>query len=131
MVFQLDGTSSAVATTESVLTVDVGTGQQTKLGSIPVSESTCCPSAVQWSTDHRRAFVSSLVLQAVVDLDTGTLQQIGPPPDGWLDQAISRHGDRIARVDEVSGTAESIVVSDLVGHELGRLTLPGIRSSKR
>lgn len=127
MVFQLDGTSSDNARTESVFTVDMGTGQQKKLGSIPVSETTCCPTSVQWSTDRQRAFLSTLTLQAIADLGSGKLDRVGRPPAGQFKEAISPRGDRIARVDEVSGSRPTIAIADMDGHELSRLRVPGVR----
>ena len=127
LVWQLDGLSGADAKTETVYTIDVGTGLKTTLGTLPVTESTCCPTTVQWSADRRHAFLSALYLQAIVDLDTGTLDRVKPPPAGQFKEAISRQGDRIARVDEVTGTAPTVVVSDLDGKAITRLEVPGVR----
>jgi Tol biopolymer transport system component len=127
LVFKLDGASSSDASTESVFTLDVGTGKQTSLGTLRVNESTCCPGGVQWSADGRRVFLMSWHLQAIANLDTGTLDPAGPPPAGQFVDTISRRGDRIARVDQVNGKTETIVISDLDGHELSRISVPGVR----
>ena len=127
LVWQLDGLSGTDAKTETVYTIDVRTGLKTTLGTLPVTESTCCPTTVQFAADRKHAFLSALYLQAIVDLDTGTLDRVKPPPAGQFKEAISRQGDRIARVDEVTGTAPTIVVSDLDGKAITRLKVPGVR----
>lgn len=128
MVWQLDGIDPTEAKTESVYTVDVGTGQRTDLGTLPVNEDTCCPEAVQWSADRQRAFMSVEYLRAIADLRTGTLTSVGPPPAGQWKEAISPRGDRRARVDEVTGARQTIVISDLAGNELARLKIPAMRA---
>ncbi len=126
LVFQLDGSSADEAKTSTVFTVDIGTGLRTKLGSIPVSDKTCCPDSVQWSTDRRGAVLFSILgVQAIVDTVGGTVKAAPAEPPGQYRAAISRRGDRVARADQVSGRAETIVISDLAGHKLTRLTVPG------
>jgi dipeptidyl aminopeptidase/acylaminoacyl peptidase len=112
----------------SVLLVDVDTGQARKLGSLPLTEATCCPESVRWSADRRHVFLSSVLgLQAVVDVGAGTVEAAGAAPPGQFVATISRRGDRIARVDQVSGRTETIVISDLAGREVRRLSVPGGR----
>ena len=126
LVWRLDGLSGTDATTETVYTLDVGTGRETVIGKLPVNEETCCPGPVQWSADRRRAFLSQLRLQAIVDVEAGMIERVGKPPAGQFKEAISNRGDRIARVDEVSGRAPTIVVSRVSGRELQRIALPGL-----
>ena len=127
LIFKIDGTTRADAATMSVSLVDIGSGQTTRLGALPLTEATCCPETVQWSADRRRVFLSSeLGLQAVVDLDAGTVAAAGHAPPGQFKTTVSRGGDRIARVDQVSGMADTIVISDLASKELGRLSVPNV-----
>ncbi len=126
LVWRLDGLNGTEAKTETVYTLDVGTGKETVIGTLPVNAETCCPGPVQWSADRRLAFLSQLRLQAVVDLETGALERVGKPPAGQFKEAISNRGDRIARVDEVSGRAPTIVVSRLTGKELQRIPVPAL-----
>ena len=126
LVWRLDGLSGTDAKTETVYTLDVGTGKQTVIGTLPVNEDTCCPQLVQWSADRRRAFLTALRLQAIVDVEAGSLERVGKPPAGQFKEAISNRGDRIARVDEVSGRAPTIVVSRVNGKELQRIPLPSL-----
>lgn len=125
LVHQIDGTSPADAHTQSVYLVDIGTGERTPLGTLALTEATCCPEEVQWSSDRRRAFLSSeLGVNGIVDLDASSVQAGAAAPPGQYKAAISRAGDRIARVDQVSGKSETIVISDLAGLELSRLRVP-------
>jgi Tol biopolymer transport system component len=128
LVHQLDGTSGETATSETIFTVDIGTGSQTVLGTIPVEEMTCCPTSVQWSADRQRAFVSSTFLRAIADVRSGTVEVARRAPAGQFKEAVSSRGDRLARVDEVSGARPTIVVADLVGNELERLDVPDVRA---
>jgi hypothetical protein len=123
LVWQLDGLSSADAKTETVFTVDVGSGEKKTIGSIPVNEDTCCPSDVSWSSDHHTAFLFTYRFRAIVDLEAG---QVTPPSGLTVAQGltISHHGDRLAWVDMVTGTSETIVITDLAGHRIARLALP-------
>jgi Tol biopolymer transport system component len=128
LVFQVDGTRWVNATTMSVLLVDVETGQARKLGTLPLTEATCCPESVHWSADRQRVFLSSeLGLQAIVDVGAGSVEAAGAAPPGQFVTRISWRGDRIARIDQVSGRAETIVISDLAGQEVRRLSVPGNR----
>jgi Tol biopolymer transport system component len=127
LVWRLDGLNGTEAKTETVYTLDVGTGEETVIGTLPVNENTCCPGPVQWSSDRRQAFLSQeRGLQAIVDVEAGTIDRVGKPPAGQFKEAISNRGDRIARVDEVSGTAPTIVVSRVNGKELQRIPLPSL-----
>lgn len=129
LVFQVDGTTNANATTQSVFLVDIASGGRTKLRTLPFSEATCCPDRVQWSADRQRVVLSSeLGVQAIVDLRAGTVGAASAAPPGQFKAAISTRGDRVARVDEVTGIAPTIVISDLAGQELTRLWVPVIRS---
>lgn len=128
LVFQIDGTTRANATTQSVFLMDLETGERTKVGTLPFTEATCCPASVQWSADRQHvALYSVLGLQAIVDLGAGEVEAARAEPAGQFTAAISRRGDRIARIDQVSGRAETIVMADLAGQELARLTVPGER----
>ena len=62
-------------------------------------------------------------LRGIVDLRAGTVEPFAArvPNYGVL---ISNKGDRLAWVDEITGTSETIVIADLAGVQLPRLTLP-------
>lgn len=122
LIWQLDGTSPETATTETVYTLDVGTGAKTVLGTLPVTEETCCPSEVRVSADRARAFLFSNRIRAIVDLKAGSIDGLSTRAPTW--PTISNRGDRLAWVDDMTGTSESIIVADLAGKELRRLALP-------
>ncbi len=125
LVFQVDGTTRADATTQSVFTVDIGTGKRSKLGSIPLTEATCCPENVQWSADRRSVVLFSVLgLRAIADIGAVAVKATRAEPSGQYKAAISRRGDRVARADQVSGKTDTIVISDLTGHRLTRLSFP-------
>jgi dipeptidyl aminopeptidase/acylaminoacyl peptidase len=123
LVYQLDGTDTDTAKTETVFTIDVGSGAKTVLGSIPVTDVTCCPTKVRFSADRTRAFLFSERFRGIVDLQAGTVEGVETrAPDYGV--RVSTKGDRLAWVDEVTGTSETIVIADLAGKQIRRLSLP-------
>ena len=123
LVYQLDGTSPEAATTETVYALDLGSGAKTVFGSLPVTDETCCPTEVRYSSDHTQAFLFSTRLRGVVDVRAGTVEPFAArvPNYGIL---ISNRGDRLAWIDDITGTSETIVIADLAGKVVTRLTLP-------
>ena len=123
LVYQLDGTSPEKAKTETVYTLDIGSGAKKVLGSLPVTPETCCPCEIRFSADRRHAFLFAAGLRGIVDLQAGTVEPFAArvPNYGVL---VSNKGDRLAWLDEITGTSETIVIADLAGKQLTRLTLP-------
>ena len=123
LVWQLDGLSGDTATTESIFKLDVANGATTPIATIPVNEDTCCPASLTLAPDRSTAFLYAGSYRGALDLATGTFTRAshrippGPVP-------ISKAGDRLVSVDDVTGTNESIVISDLNGKEVRRLELP-------
>jgi hypothetical protein len=124
LVYQLDDMLADKAKTESVFTFDLGTGERTKIGSIRRGkEDGCCPEVVRLSTDRTRAFLWAGRYRASVDV---AARAVTPAPKRLVTFVNdgSSSGDRLAWVDWETGTAETIVIADLKGHELDRLALP-------
>jgi Tol biopolymer transport system component len=79
---------------------------------------------IQWATDRKRAFVfaSSDSVQAILDIEQGTVELLGLGSSGGRD-AVSPAGDLVARVEEdTDGSSLSII--DLDGNEVRRTPLP-------
>jgi hypothetical protein len=123
MVFQLDSRSPEKAVSESVFRVDVGTGERTEFGSLPVDATTCCPEGVTWTTDRSRALLSAIRIVGIADVAGRTVGRVSGK-QSIVFGAISHAGDRSAWVDDLTGTAETIVISDLGGKTLRRLGVP-------
>jgi Tol biopolymer transport system component len=123
MVYQLDGLSGDSARTETVSTVDVGTGETRTVGSIPVTANTCCPMKVSWTNDRSRAFLYSLSLRGIVDVNAGTIAR-RPGGISPYSASASHAGDRVAWLDADTGNRVKVVITDLDGNELKRLPLP-------
>ena len=124
LVYQVDGLLGDNAKTESVFTLDLGTGEQTKIGSVRrIADDFCCPEAVRWSTDRSRAFLWAGKYRGSVDLVARSVTR-APNRITLFSHDPSHKGDRLAWADGVTGTAETIVIGDLKGHELDRLALP-------
>ena len=122
LVWQLDGTDTTKVTTETIFSLDAGSGNIVPFGSLPVNEDNCCPTAIRLSVDGTKAVLISNQIRAIVDLPART---IGARPRGvplWA--TVSSRSDRVAWIDDVTGTTESIVVTDLLGNELANLPLP-------
>lgn len=125
LIYQFDDKSPTdKARTESIYTLDLGTGAKRKLGSLPVVEGQCCPSDVVWSADRSRAFLFNLRFRGRVDLSSGTITPAARRISFRFVVRVSNRGDRLAWVDDVTGTNESIVIADLEGKQLRRLELP-------
>jgi len=123
LVWQLDGTDGTTATTESVFRVDLSNGATTPVVRIPVNEMTCCPSAMRLSGDRRTAALFAGNYRGAIDLATGTFTKAsGRIPHGTV--AVSPSGNRLAWVDDVTGTSESIVIGGLDGKRQQRVELP-------
>jgi hypothetical protein len=123
LVWQLDGLDGATATTESIYRLDVANGATAPIATIPVNEMTCCPTSVTFSGDRTTAFLYAGSYRGAVDLATGTFTKAsGRIPRGNV--AISLAGDRLAWVDDVTGTSESIVIGGRHGKTLQRIALP-------
>ena len=123
LVWQLDGLNADTPTTESIFRLDVANGATTPIARIPVNEDTCCPTAVTVSRDHRTAFLYAGNYRGAVDLESGAFTKAsGRIPRGNV--AIAPSGDRLAWVDDVTGTSESIVIAGRDGRSLQRIALP-------
>jgi hypothetical protein len=123
LVWQLDGTDGTTATTESVFRLDLSNGATTPVVTIPVNETTCCPTAMRLSSDRRTALLFAGNYRGAIDLTTGAFTRAsGRIPHGTV--AVSSSGDRLAWVDDVTGTSESIVIGGLDGKRLQRIELP-------
>jgi Tol biopolymer transport system component len=124
LVYQLDDVGAHKAITETVFTLDLGTGERTKIGSTRRGKDEfCCPDVVRWSTDRSRAVLFAGRYLAGVDLAAGSVTP-APKRITLVNHDPSHKGDRLAWVDTETGTAETIVIGDLKGHELSRLALP-------
>jgi hypothetical protein len=124
LVYQFDDkVPTSKARTESIYTLDLGTGAKRKLGSLPVSEGACCPDGVVWSADRSRAFLFNPNFRGRVELSSGTIIS-ATRRTAHFDVRVSNRGDRLAWVDYMTGTNESIVIADLDSKQLRRLTLP-------
>jgi hypothetical protein len=123
LVWQLDGLSGDTATTESIFKLALANGATTPIATIPVNENTCCPTSVTLSGDRSTAFLYAGNYRGAVDLATGTFAKAGSRIKHGL-VAISRAGDRLAWVDDVTGTSESIVIAGRDGKPLQRIALP-------
>ncbi|MEP6639113.1 MAG: hypothetical protein ABJC39_07165 [Chloroflexota bacterium] len=123
IVFQLDEVFPEKAKAENVLRLDLGTGEQVKLGSLPMATPDCCPEKVRLSRDRSRAFLFGGAYYAALDVDGGAITRV-PKRIAREVLAPSNRGDRLAWVDDVTGKAETIVIGNLKGKELGRLALP-------
>jgi hypothetical protein len=123
IVFQLDDVFPEKAKAENVFSLDLGTGEQVKLGSFPMAAPDCCPEQVRLSSDRNRAFLFGGTYRAAIDVDGGAITRV---PKRIARQVLvpSNRGDRLAWVDDVTGKAETIVIGSLKGKELGRLVLP-------
>ena len=123
LVWQLDGTDGATARTESLYRLDLTNGATAPVATIPVDEDTCCPSSLTFSGDRRTAFLHAGNYRGALDVATGTFEKASARiPRGTV--AISHSGDRLAWVDDVTGTGESIAIVGLRGEQLQRITLP-------
>ena len=124
LVYQLDDTPAGKAVMESVFTLDLGTGERTKIGSMPQpKDGVCCPDIIRVSVDRSRAFLWTGRYRASVDVAAKTVT----PAPRWMAQLFSQgssKGDRLAWVDTLTGAAETIVIGDLKARELSRLSLP-------
>jgi len=124
LVYQLDDTPPGKAVMESVYTLDLGTGERTKIGSMPQPrDGVCCPDIIRLSVDRSRAFLWTGRYRASVDLAAKTVT----PAPRWMAQFFSQgssKGDRLAWVDTLTGADETIVIGDLKARELARLSLP-------
>lgn len=123
LVWQLDGTDTTTTTTESVFRLDVANGATTPIATLPVNEDTCCPTSLTLSRDHSTAFLYAGIYRGTLDLASGAFTKAsGRIPRGNV--AISTAGDRLAWVDDVTGTSESIVIGGRDGKRLQRIALP-------
>ena len=124
MVYQFDDMAPTdKVRTESVYTLDVGTGVKRMLGSLPVRDGYCCPQIVDWSADRSRAFLFDVAFRGMVEVSTGTITS-ATRRTAQFEVRVSNRGDRLAWVDFMTGTNESIVIADLDGKEIRRLKLP-------
>jgi WD40 repeat protein len=123
LVLQLDNVSPDKAKAQNAWTYDVGSGQKSPVGSLVSNEVTCCPDEVVLTADRSRAFLYTPRLVGVVDLAKQSVTQV-PRKVTEFFGPVSHHGDRIAAVDTVTGTQESIVITTLAGKPIKRLSLP-------
>ena len=123
IVLQLDGSSFEDAETQTVFTLDVGTGERREIATIEVNEETCCPSEVSVSADRNRAFLYGGQYIGTVELKTG---EVALRPRDLQGYRIlnSNRGDRLAWLDEFAGAWESLVLVGLDGNQIGKVELP-------
>ena len=123
LVWQLDGTDGSTAGTESLFRLDLANGATAPVAKIQVNEDTCCPTALTLSGDRATAFLYAGSYRGAVDLATGIFEKANARiPRGTV--AISHAGDRLAWVDDITGTSESIVIAGLDGKRSQRIALP-------
>jgi len=123
LVWQLDGTDGATATTESLFRLDLANGSTTPVARISVSEDTCCPTSLTLSDDRATAFLYAGNYRGAVEVSSGAFEKAnGRIPRGIV--AISHVGDRLAWVDDVTGTSESMVIAGRDGKRTQRIALP-------
>jgi hypothetical protein len=123
LVWQLDGIIAPPAKTESVFRLDLANGATTPIASIPVNENTCCPTSLTLSKDRGTAFLYAANYRGAVDLATGGFEKASTRiPPGIV--AISHGGDRLAWIDDLTGTSESVVIGGRDGKPSKRIALP-------
>jgi len=123
LVWQLDGTDTTTATTESIFRLDLANGATRPVASIPVNETTCCPTSLTFSRDRGTAFLYAGNYRGAVDLASGSFTKANARiPRGTV--AISHAGDRLAWIDDLTGTSESVVIGGLDGKRSKRVALP-------
>jgi WD40-like Beta Propeller Repeat len=124
VVYQLDDVVVDKAKTESVFTLDLGTGERTKIGSIQRGKDDFIPEFVRLSADRSRAFLWASRYRGSADLAARSATRAPQRMTLLFTIDPSHKGDRLAWVDGVTGTKETIVIGDVNGHELDRLALP-------